>query len=57
MGKKLFQGSTVDECIKIALAELNISKDNLKYEIIEEKKDFSRKRQSLKLKLKKKIQL
>lgn len=43
MSEKLFKGGSLDECIKIACSELNISQDSLKYKIVEEKKSLLKK--------------
>lgn len=42
--KKLYTESSLEKCIKDASEELGISMENLKYEIVEEKKSFFRKR-------------
>lgn len=43
MSEKLYKGGSLDECIKIACSELNISQDSLKYKIVEEKKTLLKK--------------
>ncbi|NLZ49062.1 MAG: DUF342 domain-containing protein [Clostridiales bacterium] len=43
MSEKLFKAGSLDECIKIACSELNISQDSLKYRIVEEKKSLFKK--------------
>ena len=43
MAKRTFKGSSLEECLNNASSEMNISLDNLKYKIIEEKKGIFKK--------------
>lgn len=43
MSVKQYKGASLDECIKMACSELNISQDSLKYTIVEEKKTLLKK--------------
>lgn len=44
MNKKIFEGSTIEECLENAANTLNVKKKNLTYEVIEEKKGFFKKK-------------
>ncbi|WP_242851263.1 Jag N-terminal domain-containing protein [Clostridium sp. DMHC 10] len=44
MKREIFHGSTVEECINKACSELNIRKSDIKYEILEEKNSFFKKK-------------
>lgn len=43
MGKKQYNASTVDECLSLASNDLKIPIENIKYEILSEKKSFFKK--------------
>lgn len=49
--KKLYTESSLKKCIEIASEELGISKENLKYEIVEEKKSLFRKKVTIQVEL------
>lgn len=40
MKKEIFNGSTVDDCIMQACRKYNLTKDDIKYEVIEEKREY-----------------
>ena len=42
--RKLYTESSLEKCIKTASEELGVSEENLKYEIVEEKKSLFRKK-------------
>lgn len=44
MIKKTFEGSSVEQCLKLACSELKIKENELRYKIIEEKKGFFKKK-------------
>ncbi|MFL0251810.1 flagellar assembly protein A [Clostridium neuense] len=44
MNREIFNGSTVEECINKACNELNISKSDIKYEILEERNGIFKKK-------------
>lgn len=47
MKKEIFNGSTVDDCIMQACRKYNLTKDDIKYEVIEEKKGIFKRRASI----------
>lgn len=49
--KKLYTESSLEKCIEIASGELGISKESLKYEIVEQKKSLFRKRTTIQVEL------
>ncbi|WP_246615207.1 DUF342 domain-containing protein [Clostridium thailandense] len=50
--EKLYTESSLEKCIKAASEELGISEENIKYEIVEEKKSLFRKRITISVKMK-----
>ncbi|MCY6959532.1 flagellar assembly protein A [Clostridium brassicae] len=49
MAEKIFCGKALDECLELASSELNISKENIQYEIIENKQRFFKRKVSIKV--------
>lgn len=49
--KKIYCESTVEKCLQAASEELNISVDNLKYTVLEEKKSFFKKKATIEVEL------
>ncbi|MDP4145969.1 MAG: FapA family protein [Bacillota bacterium] len=56
MDKLIYKGSTIEECIEKASKDLNISADELEYDIIEEKKSIFRKNVEISVKQEKKVE-
>lgn len=55
MNNQVFTGKTLDECLELASSQSNISKENIKYKIIEEKKGFFKKRISISVQFEKEV--
>lgn len=55
MSNQVFTGKTLEECLELASSQLNVSKENIKYKIIEEKKGFFKKRISISVQFEKEV--
>jgi uncharacterized protein len=47
MEERIFKGSTVEECLELASEELSISRENITYTVVEEKKSFFKRNASI----------